>query len=1050
MANITNNPVSKKRSREEEIPVVSSDKKACTLTEKLRRELESFSQKERISQVVQALLFCPDENSWSQARIDQFFPEEKTSTDLSEKYEEICQQYKNKIHKIDNCFTQDILPFLKKMKGLEEVACNSLAQMAGIHKWFIFENREPVSLRARFTHSFAPILFQEFFPTRMLLPSDRNNHQWNLMRVRVTFAELDSLKGTISKLNQPDDRKKEVIRNISDVLLGKSDSLDLKGLNLIRIPEGIRYLTNLKKLDLSNNRLPALPDWIGELTNLEEVNLSENKMVIFPENINKLSKLTTLYLKENEIQKIPESFTSMQSLRTLDLSENPLGEWHFPPKLTSLDLSYNEIGEFPEAILQLKELEKLELNDMNLNYIPKEFASMRSLRHLSICHNDFNVEDAEDLIGYISHLTNLETLELGLFLEKLPDDLKTLKNLRNLHLETCDIEEIPPFLATLPKLVRVDLTGNRLKKLPEDITDCKNLESLLIEENYINELPQKMGNLTNLKFFNCSANQLTILPDSFSDLSKLETLSCHGNRLSQLPEKFGALKSLHTFIASHNNLERLPNSIGELQKLKIVKLQQNRLSALPDGFSLLSNLEELNIQDNEIKQLPNNFGRLKSLQKLNIMANKLESLPDSFADLSNLELLNLEANQISGLNESFCKLRKLRGLSLSKNELRSLPKKMGLMMQLRDLRVEGNRLRELPETLFPILPTMQFVYGKDELPESVVARIDREVVAFRQNHYRTKPKFTLKHLAIFTDKEMPDLSSLSEEEKEALDNFVGMIADSATFPKYPLEISNHFFTFFEFAQEKKENDWSHPEFRALFFTACNEGSVSCGDRVALYLNQMYGYYSIHSGNLPNKIGDTEEKMTLIDLVMGLEKLELLHKKGSAFIGKLKLENPNDEDLDPIEIFLALQVKLEKDLQLPLLIRELRFVPHKKLTAEKIKEIKEQVVEETKDELDFLVASQLWQKYIISQNQKDYEALVSEISSMELEEVKKKEDEDDETFQNRVQMAQIEFAFSIENKKKQFFIEKTKPLLPKRKKTMEIEEEKKERESKMDE
>jgi hypothetical protein len=80
-------------------------------------------------------------------------------------------------------------------------------------------------------------------------------------------------------------------RRIEIALKTKSDSLDLSGLSLDRLPLSIFQLVFLKCLDVSRNNLHEISGLIEQLRNLTEIDLSDNPIVTIPESMGSLKKL---------------------------------------------------------------------------------------------------------------------------------------------------------------------------------------------------------------------------------------------------------------------------------------------------------------------------------------------------------------------------------------------------------------------------------------------------------------------------------------------------------------------------------------------------------------------------------------------------------------------------------------------------------------------------------------------------------------------------------------------------------------------------------------
>ncbi|CAM9261598.1 unnamed protein product [Chrysoparadoxa australica] len=151
--------------------------------------------------------------------------------------------------------------------------------------------------------------------------------------------------------------------------LSKLVTLDISGLELVKLPKSLSScfklktlllgenklssdivaalgtLISLTELQLNGNELTELPAELLRLANLTMLDLSHNQIKVFPEEISKLAKLTTLLVNNNSIAVIPLSLGSITSLTHLNLSANQISS--LPDELCTLvsvyklDLSHN-------------------------------------------------------------------------------------------------------------------------------------------------------------------------------------------------------------------------------------------------------------------------------------------------------------------------------------------------------------------------------------------------------------------------------------------------------------------------------------------------------------------------------------------------------------------------------------------------------------------------------------------------------------------------------------------------------------------------------------
>ena len=127
----------------------------------------------------------------------------------------------------------------------------------------------------------------------------------------------------------------------------------------------------------------------------------------------------------------------------------------------------------------------------------------------------------------------------------------------------------------------------------------------------ITELPAgfggEVGSLPALVALDMSGNKLTKLPPKFGlALPRLAFLDINMNRLQSLPETFGAEKSLPNMFYLRlmgNMIVNLPNNFGaSMPHLVAFAVDDNKLQALNGNFS--TTLMSLTANSNEIRSIP--------------------------------------------------------------------------------------------------------------------------------------------------------------------------------------------------------------------------------------------------------------------------------------------------------------------------------------------------------------------------------------------------------------------------------------------------------------
>ncbi|CAI9270688.1 unnamed protein product [Lactuca saligna] len=184
--------------------------------------------------------------------------------------------------------------------------------------------------------------------------------------------------------------------------------------------------------------------------------------------------------------------------------------------LVALEMHHNRIEQLWES------RERKVLN--NLRFLDLSYSNLKTLDcGLFLNMEKINLEKCSDLIdlhtpiGCLIRLVNLdlyhccglksfsfvkqlESLEGGNVLKKLPEDLGLLESLEKLNLAYCKIRDVTSSICKLKHLKNLDLHNcDQLERLLEKLGDIKCLEQLDVEGAGISHLPQSISLLNGLK-----------------------------------------------------------------------------------------------------------------------------------------------------------------------------------------------------------------------------------------------------------------------------------------------------------------------------------------------------------------------------------------------------------------------------------------------------------------------------------------------------------------------------------------------------------------------
>lgn len=216
----------------------------------------------------------------------------------------------------------------------------------------------------------------------------------------------------------------------------------------------------------------------------------------------------SLNLKGNTIFQVTDTLQTWQSLKKIEINHSSLVG--FPeflcnmPNLKVINLKGNFIVNVPTKIENLTELEELYLGENLLSDLPSQFSALQNLNVLDLSDNQFiHIPDAIGNLKYLRDLNFANTREC----HGIQDMTKN------------NIKEVPPQMANLVRLERLDLSDNLIRFLPEKIvSNWQKLHTLLIANNDLRTLPGNIGELSELTFLDASNNMLPFIPSSLIKL----------------------------------------------------------------------------------------------------------------------------------------------------------------------------------------------------------------------------------------------------------------------------------------------------------------------------------------------------------------------------------------------------------------------------------------------------------------------------------------------------------------------------------------------------
>ncbi|KAM4652005.1 toll-like receptor 7 [Discoglossus pictus] len=394
--------------------------------------------------------------------------------------------------------------------------------------------------------------------------------------------------------------------------------------------DGIKPLLSLPNLEEINLRtnfiLKVNLSIFASNKNLQFVSLAEN-LISFPEICDTEKKRTRLSppLLFREDKMVPEFVTPesnkhievLVELKDVDYKEC----WQYKK---SFDVSFNNIGSLhPNDFVGMGDIECL---NMSYNYINQrlngtQFGHMKSLRHLDLSHNRFDLYYKKAL----HDLPNLKVLNLA------HNDYQFMMKGVNHKLN---------FIENLTSLTELNLNNNLIGlRITQELRN-PSLEKLLFRNNDLGSLWQFgedtyfniFTNLKSLKILDISYNNLPVIPNKvLENLSVfLQNLTISNNRLYTFPwEKIANFSNLIHLDLSFNSLPSpVSNIITIKSAIAYLNLKSNQITSLHQHFFLsFSDLRYLILSDNRIQKVDeNSFPKqlLLSLVYLDISGNQFQ------------------------------------------------------------------------------------------------------------------------------------------------------------------------------------------------------------------------------------------------------------------------------------------------------------------------------------------------------------------------------------------------------------------------------------------
>ena len=174
---------------------------------------------------------------------------------------------------------------------------------------------------------------------------------------------------------------------------------------------------------------------------------------------------------------------------------------------------------------------------------------------------------------------------------------------------------------------KLQLTAMKLHEVPQSIRKLRHLRELHIEDTFITSIPAWIGELQGLVSLRLVDNPLEHIPTAIQKLQNLRKLAIKGRSPKVASDAIGELKNLQLLALADLNLSRAPSWIRALKDLRFLNLSNNPLRTIPDWIGELHELQGLILDDSGLQELPDSLLKLLSLVDLQLHDNPALGIP---------------------------------------------------------------------------------------------------------------------------------------------------------------------------------------------------------------------------------------------------------------------------------------------------------------------------------------------------------------------------------------------------------------------------------------
>ena len=201
------------------------------------------------------------------------------------------------------------------------------------------------------------------------------------------------------------------------------------------------------------------------------------------------------------------------------------------------------------------------------------------------------------------------------------------------------IERLPPDFGNISTLTKLNLGHNRLERMPRSLNCFENLKELNLADNIFSDVPPEVAKLKVLEKLDFSrqgkGDLLQTLPMELIGLEFLKELRLSGNNFSYLPDcifpemdgtivKQAGMTNLRVLAIDDNPLLGLDENLAICGKLEKLYVHNTKIRRLNKSITYMYQLQEIWIANTSIRKLDSAIATLPYLRKLGTLTHNPE------------------------------------------------------------------------------------------------------------------------------------------------------------------------------------------------------------------------------------------------------------------------------------------------------------------------------------------------------------------------------------------------------------------------------------------